>query len=121
MQLVISAVRKHDPSALCAMILEGDESAEWAASVYCPNRADFVKIWRSIPESFAVGRDPGEILQQCMLGMEPEKYCLCLMVLREAGLLASESGKIYSARCAQIAGKADLEGTRLIRSLRSFR
>lgn len=120
-QLVISAVRQHDPSALCAMILEGDESAEWAAAGYCPRRADFVKLWRSMPESFTVGKDTGEILSQCLGGMEPEKYCLCLMVLRETGLLSSESGRIYSARCAQIKGKADLEGTRLIRSLKSYR
>ena len=120
-QLVISAVRKHDPKALCAMILEGDESAEWAAAGYCPNRADFVKLWRSIPDNFTVGRDMGEILSQCLKGMEPEKYCLCLMTLKETGLLRSESGKIFSARCAQIIGKADLEGTRLIRSLRSYK
>ena len=120
-QLVISAVRKHDPSALCARILEGDESVEWAAAGYCPSRADFVKLWRSMPASFTVGRNAEEVLSQCLGGMEPEKYCLCLMVLRETGLLSSESGGIFSARCAQISGKADLEGTRLIRSLRSFR
>ena len=120
-QLVISAVRKHDPSALCARILEGDESVEWAAAGYCPSRADFVKLWRSIPASFTVGRNAEEVLSQCLGGMEPEKYCLCLMVLRETGLLSSESGGIFSAQCAQISGKADLEGTRLIRSLRSFR
>ena len=120
-QLVISAVRKHDPSALCARILEGDESVEWAAAGYCPSRADFVKLWRSMPASFTVGRNAEEVLSQCLGGMEPEKYCLCLMVLRETGLLSSESGGIFSAHCAQISGKADLEGTRLIRSLRSFR
>ncbi|MBQ2961020.1 MAG: single-stranded-DNA-specific exonuclease RecJ [Oscillospiraceae bacterium] len=120
-QLVVSAVRLHDPSALCAMILEGDESAEWAASGYCPNRADFVKLWRSMPQNFTVGKDTGEILSQCLCGMEPEKYCLCLMVLRETGLLSSASGDIFCAKCAQISGKADLEATRLIKSLRSFR
>ena len=120
-QLVVSAVRRHDPSALCTSILEGDESVEWAAAGYCPKRADFVKLWRSMPESFTVGRDPGEVLSQCLSGMEPEKYCLCLMVLRETGLLTSEDGGIYSARCARISGKADLEATRLIRSLRSHR
>ena len=120
-QLVISAVRKHDPSALCAMILEGDESAEWAAAAYCPSRADFVKLWRSMPESFTVGRSTEEILSQCLCGMEPEKYCLCLMVLRETGLLSSDSGEIFASRCAQISGKADLEATRLIRSLKSYR
>ena len=120
-QLVVSAVRRHEPGELCTAILEGDESVEWAAAPYCPKRADFVKIWRSMPESFQLGRDPGEILNQCLHGMEPEKFCLCLMALRETGLLSSDSGSIYSARCASISGKADLEATRLIRSLRSYR
>jgi len=120
-QLVVSNLRQHDPSALCTSILEGDESVEWAAAGYCPKRADFVKLWRSMPESFMVGRDPGEILSQCLQDMEPEKYCLCLMVLRETGLLSSEDGGIFSARCAHISGKADLEATRLIRALKSYR
>ena len=120
-QLVVSAVRRHEADDLCALILEGDRDAEWAAAPYCPNRADFVKIWRSLPEGFSVGKDTGEVLAQCLRDMEPEKYCLCLMVLRETGLLSSEDGSIYSARCANIGGKADLEGTRLIQSLRSYR
>ena len=119
-QLVVSAVRPHDPSALCASILEGDESVEWAASGYCPRRADFVKLWRSLSDSFTVGGCTDEILAQCLCDMEPEKYCLCLMVLRETGLLQSEDGGIFSARCATISGKADLEATRLIRSLKSY-
>ena len=120
-QLVVSNLRQHDPSVLCTSILEGDESVEWAAAGYCPKRADFVKLWRSMSESFMVGRDPGEILSQCLQDMEPEKYCLCLMVLRETGLLSSEDGGIFSARCAHISGKADLEATRLIRALKSYR
>ena len=120
-QLVASAVRRHDPAALCAAILSGDQDAEWAASVYCPERADFVRIWRAMPPDFHGGETVQEILRQCPPGMEPEKYCLCLMVLREAGLLTGRDGGIFSARCSRISGKADLEATRLIRSLRRFR
>ena len=119
-QLVASAVRPHDPSVLCAHILRGDREVEWAASVYCPERADFVRIWRSMPPDFCSGADTEAILAQCPTGMEPEKYCLCLMVLHEAGLLSGPDGGIFSARCAHISGKADLEATRLIQSLRRF-
>ena len=39
-------------------------------------------------------------------GMEPERFCLCLMTLLETGLLQSPSGKVFSAMRSQIAGKA---------------
>ena len=39
---------------------------------------------------------------------------------KETGLLRSDDGEIFFARCAQISGKADLESTRLIRSLKSY-
>ena len=70
---------------------------------------------------FRVGDDTASVLAQCPPGMEPERYCLGLMVLKEAGLLASDSGEIFAARCVRLPGKADLEATRLIRGLRSFR
>ena len=54
-------------------------------------------------------------------GMEPERFCICLMVLLEVGLLSPGSGGgIFGAVPHPIAGKADLESTRLIRLLRSM-
>ncbi len=119
-QLVASAVRPHDPGDLCERILRGDETVEWACARYCPERADFVRVWRSMGADYAVGADTRAVLAQCPPGMEPERCCLCLMALREAGLLASDSGEIFCARPADIGGKADLEATRLLRSLRSL-
>ena len=119
-QLVTAAVRRHDPTALCSAILAGDESVNWAAAAYCPGRADFVRVWRAMDKDFAVGKDAADVIHQCIAGMPPEKFCLCLMVLRETGLLRSEDGGIYSSRCASISGKADLESTHLIRALRAL-
>lgn len=119
-QLVASAVRVHDPHALCDVILRGAESCCWAAAPYCPERSDFVKIWRGMREDFRVGADTDSILHQCPPGMEPERFCLCLMTLREVGLLAGPDGSIYGATQKQLSEKADLEATQLIRSLRSF-
>ena len=119
-QLVACAVRPHDPRGLCEDILRGEYGCNWAAAAYCPERADFVRIWRGMGPDFTVGGTTDDVVAQCPPDMEPEKYCLCLMVLREAGLLTGSGGGIFSARPAQIAGKADLEATQLIRSLRSF-
>ena len=42
------------------------------------------------------------------------------IILLETGLLQSASGRVFSAVRSQISGKADLEGTRLMRRLRSY-
>lgn len=119
-QLVVSAMRRHEPEALCTAILSGDEEALWAAAAYCPERPDFVRLWRAMDESFTVGGDTVQVLDQCPPGMEPERYCLCLMTLLETGLLGKAGSGIYSAVRRQISGKADLEGTRILRRLHSY-
>ena len=119
-QLVASAVRPHDPHTLCDAVLHGDTEYTWAAAGYCPERADFVKIWRGMSPDWSAGGSTEAVLAQCPQGMEPERFCLCLMALREVGLLAGPDGAIYGAVRQKIPGKADLEATELIRTLRSF-
>lgn len=119
-QLVAAAVRPHDPRDLCDAILHEQSDCEWAAAVYCPERVDFVRIWRGMRRDFRVGGSTDAIVEQCPEEMEPEKFCLCLMALREVGLLVGPDGSIYNAAQQEISGKADLEATKLIRSLRSF-
>lgn len=119
-QLVAAAVRPHDPRALCNAILHNEASCLWAAAGYCPERPDFVRVWRGMKPGFRVGADTDGVLAQCLRDMEPEKYSLCLMVLKETGLLSGGTDGIYGAQPAQISGKADLEATTLIRSLRSY-
>ena len=119
-QLVAAAVRPHDPRALCDAILHGQDGCAWAAAVYCPERTDFVQVWRSMNEDYRVGESTEAVLMQCPRDMEPERFCLCLMTFREVGLLSGTDGTIYQASQQKIAGKADLEASSLIRSLRSF-
>ena len=120
-QLLLSAVRKHDCSELCEAILENDRSVLYAAAAYCPNRNDFVRVWRSIGDNFTVGSNLKSVLRHCPKHMEEEKYCICLMVLMETGLLQSSSGRIYGAKKANIGGKADLDATELIKALKNAR
>ena len=119
-QLVASAMRRHDPKALCEAILSQKEGVLWAASRYCPERPDFVRLWRSMDKGYTVARDTVHVIGQCLAGMEPERFCLCLMALLETGLLKSPDGSIFSAAPADIPGKADLEGTKLMRTLHSY-
>ena len=119
-QLVLTALRVHDPLPLCRQILDGNEQARWAAADYCPERADFVRVWRGGGGELRVPDSAEAILAGCPEGMEPERYCLCLMTLLECGLLQSADGRIYGARSAVLEEKADLEATELIRALRAF-
>ncbi len=124
-QLLVSALRRHDPEALCREILEAPEGAVWAAAAYCPERCDFIRVWRGGGGALHLPESEEEILRLCPDGMDPERYCLCLMTLLESGLLRSDGGGIAGARSAgRKAGgnsKVDLEATELMRSLRSFR
>ena len=54
-----------------------------AAARYCPNRADFIRVWRGIGKNFTAGATAEAVTTQCIGGMAPEKFCLCLMVLLE--------------------------------------
>ncbi len=119
-QLVICAARRHDCRELCRGILENDRDMLWAAAAFCPNRSDFIRVWHIIrQEDFSVADSAGGVMEQCPEGIEPERFCICLSVFLEAGLLSSADGRIYRAREAHIDGKADLDHTDIIRLLRS--
>ena len=120
-QLLISGARKHDPAALCAQILGGDPKVLWAAAGYCPERADFVRIWRSLDEAFPLPGRECDLMACCPPGMPRETFCLCLMTLLQSGLLESPSGSICGADRVQLSGKADLEATPIMRQLRRER
>ena len=120
-QLLISALRVHEPEELCRAILEKDKNYVWGASVFCPERPDFIRVWREFKKGFPVKSRVEEILSQCPLGMVPEKFCICLMTLLECGLLCSNDGRIYGAKSVKINGKADLEATGTMRTLRALK
>ena len=116
-QLVISALRRHDGTALCRKILAGEGNTAYAAAAFCPQRADFVRIWRGAGGRLSLPEDAEGILSLCPKDMEPERFCLCLMILQQAGLLHSADGRIFGACCCATEGKADLNATPLMQSL----
>ena len=120
-QLVLCGLRRHDPTALCRNILEQACSYLQAASVYTPERNDFVRVWKALGTDFALGKNLNILLASCPKDMAPEQYCICLSVFREAGLLSTPEGGIYGAVPENISGKADLEATPLLRRLREMK
>ena len=119
-QLVLSAVRRHRPEALCDQILSGGTDCLWAAADYCPERGDFVRVWRDDCGCTPLPSELEPLLALCPAGMAPECFCLCLRAFLESGLLRSGDGRVYGAARAEIEGKADLEATETMRRLRAI-
>ena len=118
-QIVVSALRMHEPEALCSAILEGDGSALWAAADYCPERGDFVRVWRE-PELFPLPGSLEAVLAKRPGGMEPERFCLCLSALKESGLIGGAGAGVSGARPVPVqpGKKVDLEATECMKTLR---
>lgn len=119
-QLSASAMRRHRPEGLCERILAMDEAALWAAAPFAPARGDFVSLWRSYGPDLRVAACLEDVLRLCPEWMEPERFCLCLAVFSQAGLLRSESGGVYSSFYSQREEKVNLDATEIMRILRSL-
>ncbi len=119
-QLTACAMRTHCPQGLCARILEKDCSALWAAVSFRPTRNDFVSLWRRYGAELHVASSLEGVLSLCPPEMSPERFCLCLAVFSEAGLLCSDDGSVYRSRYIRQEKKADLDATEIMRILRSL-
>ena len=119
-QLTACAMRTHCPQGLCARILEKDCSALWAAVSFRPTRNDFVSLWRRYGAELHVASSLEGVLSLCPPEMSPERFCLCLAVFSEAGLLCSDDGSVYRSRYIRQEKKADVDATEIMRILRSL-
>lgn len=120
-QLQINAIRRHDPKPLCGKILE--DVPEYEAAPYCPDRNAFVKVWRRLQAMGGyVASDLEGVIRQCPHGLEPERFCICLKVLCELGLLRTvQPGSVFGASIVSGSAKVDLENSELIKRLKARR
>ncbi len=116
-QLTAVAMRSHCPESLCERILAKDMTALWAAARYRPDRSDFVRLWKCFGAELRVSSCLRDVLDHCPEGMLPERFCLCLAVFADAGLLRSPDGQIYSSVYEPPSGKADLNATHIMKML----
>ena len=119
-QLSACGIRIHRPESLCRHILEQDTDVLWAAASFTPKRSDFVYLWKHFGKQPQIASCLQDVLAVCPPGMEPERYCLCLAVFSQAGLLTSEDGRVYGSRHIRSEEKADLNATEIMRILRSL-
>ena len=121
-QLQITAVRRHDPRPLCRKMLEpSGKLPESEAAAYCPDRSAFVSVWRSLKAAGgAVAADLDGLLRQCPKGLEPERFCICILALCELGLLHKlKPDSVFGARIVSGCAKVNLEDSTIIRSLKA--
>lgn len=121
-QLQIASIRRHDPRPLCEELLNRpDTEIPPSAAAYCPDRSAFVSVWRRL-ESMGgrVAADIEGIIRQSPAGVEPERFCICLLVLLEMGLLRlSESGTVFGAMAVYGKDKVNLLDSWLIKRLKA--
>ena len=117
-QFIVSALRRHDSTVLCEDILNHGCTYRKAAARHCPERGDFIQVWKGLAPKTRLGPDCASVLQTCPPGMSEERYCLCLSVFHEAGLLSGEGSSIFGAEKQASERKVDLESTALMHSLR---
>ncbi|MER2235380.1 MAG: single-stranded-DNA-specific exonuclease RecJ [Candidatus Limivicinus sp.] len=119
-QLSACGIRPHCPESLCERIMEQDRSVLWAAGSFTPKRSDFVYLWKHFGKQPQVASSLEDVLAVCPPGMEPERYCLCLAVFSQAGLLTSEDGRVYCSRYIRTETKADLDATEIMQILKKL-
>ena len=121
-QLQLAAVRPHDPRPLCEEMMSCPQRIPFhSAAPYCPDRSAFVSAWRKLEASEGrVAGDINGIIGQSPESMEPECFCICLLVFLEMGLIRpAEPGKLFGAVIQRGKEKVNLANSQVIRQLKA--
>ena len=117
-QLLIADLRAHDAGE-SREILSGAVFS--GAAAMTPDREDFAVLWRALSAAGGEVCAPLPALAGALCPrMREEKFCICLHVLEELGLLTAElCGANLTVRCVPGAGKVDLKHSAYLARLRS--
>lgn len=122
-QLLITDVRQTDALDGCEAFLDGGMPCAWDGAELCPDRRDFVRVWRWLEH--AGGEAFGELSGLASWGPQgiwPDKTALCLRAMAEAGLILIDwkSGKLRVTAIKR-EGKADLDASGVMIALHRMR
>lgn len=119
-QLQISEMRRHDPHTVCDQIMSSEnELPSDICYAYCPDRAAFALAWRRIKAlGGVIADDIDGVLRQCPQGLEPEKFCICVCVFCELGLMKKADNKAYGAEISDDGARVNLEDSVIIRKIK---
>ena len=118
-QLLVTDVREHDDEPLCRRILSGENPAPLEIPGHVPDRRQLGCVWRALQAMDGPITIPlTQILSQPLPGISPSKFCICLRVFCQAGLLDGKFDDTqFTAAIIPRQGKADLNQTPLMRYL----
>lgn len=119
LQLLITDIRKSCDGELCAHVLHGECPPPWECAELCPDRADFVRVWRAIEQNggHMGGRLCGD--DWAPAGMRPARAMMCLRVMEDTGLVTlTREGETFCATALPGAAKADLDSSEVLKKLR---
>lgn len=121
-QLLISDLRKTDDLPICRRLLSGGIPAPIERSDLRPTRKELALVWRKLESEETLEFTPEDIPQLTPAAISSAKYCICIRIFREVGLL---SGTLQDGACRlqiipRSAGepKADLDRSALMRYLK---
>ena len=119
-QLLVTDVRANDPAPLCRRLLSGEFPAPMECSELLPERKQQAALWRNLPfQNGTLRLTMDDILQMNLSNVSPAKFCACMRIFQEAGLIHAEfQNDIYTATLIPRRDKADLNNTPLLRHLR---
>ena len=119
-QLLVTDVRANDPAPLCRRLLSGEMPAPMECALLLPDRKQQASLWRSLPfENGMLRLTIEEIRQMNLNQISPAKFCACMRIFQEAGLIRAEfANDTYTATVIPREDKADLNNTPLLRHLR---
>lgn len=119
-QLQISEMRRHDPRLTCDKIMSSVNCIPAdICYAYCPDRAAFALAWRRIKAlGGVIAGDVDGVLRQCPQGLEPEKFCICICVFCELGLMKKPQGIAYGAEISNDGAKVNLDDSVIIRKIK---
>lgn len=119
-QLQISEMRRHDPKGVCDRIMSlCDELPTDIFYAFCPDRAAFALAWRRIKAlGGVIADDIDGVMRQCPQGLEPEKFCICVCVFCELGLMKKTDNGAYGAFIINDGAKVNLEDSEIIRKIK---
>lgn len=122
-QLLMTDLRQTDTMPLCLDILEDRLPGPWAGSDLCPERSDFVRVWRWLERrGGCAGGEVSDIAGWRPGGMHPAKLLICLRVMRDVGLVKAErSGNNIRVQVCPRKGKADLASHPILIKLRAYK
>lgn len=121
-QLLVTDVRAADEGPLCRRILSGDMPAPMECRDLFPDRRQQTALWRwFIAEGGNVRQTVDDIIALNIPGISASKYCTCMRIFREAGLIEAQfADDILTAAAIPTEGKANLNDTPLMRHLTRF-